>query len=186
MIAVRDRGRVDHDVGVDGVERLDDLGVGQQPLDHLGERIRVGDEQARRHAVREIERIGDIDKDLVADGLGAGGDEAVERALAVEGADDPFAMGGGFGEDRQRDAVVGLEPVLESSIWLSAGARASEASGSRVPSATSCPSFGEFGGDGAADHAGSENGEFHRSFLCSAGRLRFRRARSIDLIWAFG
>jgi hypothetical protein len=72
---------LDHHVDIDRIERFDHFYVGEGALDALAERVVVADEQCRRHALREVERVGDVDEDLAAQVGGAGGVQRVERSV---------------------------------------------------------------------------------------------------------
>jgi hypothetical protein len=63
VIARHERG-IDHHFAVHRIERLDDLGLRERPLNLLAERIGVADRKGRRRSMREVKRIGDVDQNL--------------------------------------------------------------------------------------------------------------------------
>ena len=64
VVAAPDSRRVDHDLTVDGVERLDHLRLRKRALNLLAERIGVSREQAWAAFLWKIERVGGVDEDF--------------------------------------------------------------------------------------------------------------------------
>jgi hypothetical protein len=80
------------------------LGVG--PLDRLGQRVVVLDEQRGREAARAVERVRDVEQHLPGQVLGAGGLEDPERDVAAGGVHHQLGARGGVGEGGE--AYVGV------------------------------------------------------------------------------
>ena len=98
LVLARDEARVDHHVRVHRVQRLDDPRLGKCALDLLAEAVVDRDADDRRPALREIERVGDVDQHLPGEVLRAGRAERVERCVAVRAVEDELAVSRGVGE----------------------------------------------------------------------------------------
>ena len=88
VLAVRDAERIDHHARGHGVERLHDLRARERGLDLLAQRIRVADEERRRHPVGEVEGVRDVHQDLAVEVRLARGGEGLEGGRSLGRVDD--------------------------------------------------------------------------------------------------
>ncbi len=161
--------RVHHQVGVEGVQGLDDLGLGERPLHLLAERVGVLDEQAGREPLREVERVRDVHQRLPGQVLGAGQGEHLEGGGTRARVDHELRTGGGVGVGRERHVrVVGVprgERRGAHGVGLGAGQRVLRVPG---PDDDGVAELVEPAGDRAADGAGAEDCDVH-GFSCGSG-----------------
>ena len=144
-----DTAGVDHDRGGDGVERLDHPRRGKGALDHLAQRIGIGDAERRREALGEIQGIGDVDQQLAGEIGGPRLFQHGEGAVAPGAVDDDLALRGGVGEGRGPGAGFAGEGQC---LLVISGTGAHD---------DVMAELDQLGPDGPADRAGPEHGELH-------------------------
>ena len=106
---------VDHAVAADGVEGLDEVGVGEFGLEGLHERL-VGAGEELEDAVigwSVLGGVSDVDDGLGAEVLFAGGLECLGGGAAFDGENDDVTEGSGIGEGAGVGGRVGLLPFFE-------------------------------------------------------------------------
>ena len=124
VLPTADTSRVDHHRRSHRIEGLDDPGTREGALDLLGERVGVRHEQRRRHPVREVERVRDVDQDLPVEVVLAGCLQRLEGPRAVGGVHDDLGPSGDLLEGRHPDVrMIGL-PDGEGGIPHVIGLRA--------------------------------------------------------------
>ncbi len=154
--------RVDHHLGVGGVERLDHSGARELALELLGEGVGVDHGESGRQPPGQVQRLGHIENDLAVERLGANAPESLQRDAACRGVDDELGACGGVGHGGQADIGVLAPPLGEGRgahlVGLGAGERGLDVTGADGDLVTG---FGELGGEDAPHHSGADDCDSH-------------------------
>src|SRR6266705_492616 len=113
MVAFCHQGRIDHDHVRHRVQGLDDLRLGEGPLNLLAERIRVAHSQRGWHSLREVERIRNVDQDLAGEVSFARGAQRLERGRSRRGVDEDFSVCRRVRKGDELGLRVRLDPRVE-------------------------------------------------------------------------
>src|SRR6266566_4086995 len=116
VVAFRHQVWTDHDHVGHRVQGLDDLGLGEGPLDLLAERIRVAHDQRRGHPLREVERVRDVDQDLAGEIPLPREAQRLDGGRSRRGVDKDFTVCGGIRKWRELRLRMRLDPHAERRI----------------------------------------------------------------------
>ena len=147
---------VDHDGALTVLSAFTTRASGKAAWMRSPSGVRIAEEQRRRHALGEVERVGDVDEDLAGEVLGAGGLEGLNRMrrrgvalmttspCAAAAANDPGGRLSGRGRAGRRRSRLrrGRRPIAERSLALRRVARADHDAVAELE---------QFGGEGLRD-----------------------------------